>query len=97
MRLDLHPLRQIAVRDAVKVTARHTQGTQYHAAQEYIGQQSDQYAHQHGGPNQLKHQFVMLAFALIDRSEEHTSELQSLMPISYAVFCFKQKIRTHSI
>src|SRR3546814_3124997 len=27
------------------------------------------------------------------RSEEHTSELQSLMRISYAVFCLKQKIR----
>src|SRR3546814_10337575 len=25
------------------------------------------------------------------RSEEHTSELQSLMRISYAVFCFKKK------
>src|SRR3546814_7731102 len=34
-------------------------------------------------------------FALIDvglkRSEEHTSELQSLMRISYAVFCLKKK------
>src|SRR3546814_9420303 len=30
------------------------------------------------------------------RSEEHTSELQSLMRISYAVFCFKKKtITTH--
>src|SRR3546814_4994078 len=28
-----------------------------------------------------------------DRSEEHTSELQSLMRISYAVFCLKNKIR----
>src|SRR3546814_4219074 len=28
---------------------------------------------------------------LMDRSEEHTSELQSLMRISYAVFCFKKK------
>src|SRR3546814_5049688 len=28
---------------------------------------------------------------LADRSEEHTSELQSLMRISYAVFCLKQK------
>src|SRR3546814_1424278 len=28
---------------------------------------------------------------LIDRSEEHTSELQSLMRISYAVFCLKKK------
>src|SRR3546814_6400876 len=27
------------------------------------------------------------------RSEEHTSELQSLMRISYAVFCLKQKKR----
>src|SRR3546814_9164165 len=44
----------------------------------------------------------MLAFVLIKvtgvdrevvekRSEEHTSELQSLMRISYAVFCLKQK------
>src|SRR3546814_6313174 len=29
-----------------------------------------------------------------DRSEEHTSELQSLMRISYAVFCLKKKITT---
>src|SRR3546814_2968159 len=29
------------------------------------------------------------------RSEEHTSELQSLMRISYAVFCLKKKIFTH--
>src|SRR3546814_6247634 len=28
---------------------------------------------------------------IIDRSEEHTSELQSLMRISYAVFCLKKK------
>src|SRR3546814_7622865 len=31
------------------------------------------------------------AFARNFRSEEHTSELQSLMRISYAVFCLKQK------
>src|SRR3546814_2097342 len=30
------------------------------------------------------------------RSEEHTSELQSLMRISYAVFCLKKKSRTIS-
>src|SRR3546814_3345259 len=29
------------------------------------------------------------------RSEEHTSELQSLMRISYAVFCLKKKINKH--
>src|SRR3546814_4626905 len=31
--------------------------------------------------------------AISERSEEHTSELQSLMRISYAVFCLKKKIR----
>src|SRR3546814_8920899 len=31
------------------------------------------------------------------RSEEHTSELQSLMRISYAVFCLKQKKIRHSL
>src|SRR3546814_1260481 len=29
----------------------------------------------------------------VDRSEEHTSELQSLMRISYAVFCLKKKTK----
>src|SRR3546814_9031992 len=32
--------------------------------------------------------------AAVIRSEEHTSELQSLMRISYAVFCLKKKIRS---
>src|SRR3546814_8046198 len=30
------------------------------------------------------------------RSEEHTSELQSLMRISYAVFCLKKKKKKHN-
>src|SRR3546814_4571694 len=36
-------------------------------------------------PSYLFHEY------LADRSEEHTSELQSLMRISYAVFCLKKK------
>src|SRR3546814_6171798 len=39
-------------------------------------------------------------FVVIGRSEEHTSELQSLMRISYAVFCLKKQItqqKTHKI
>src|SRR3546814_3273864 len=32
----------------------------------------------------------------LKRSEEHTSELQSLMRISYAVFCLKKKKHTQS-
>src|SRR3546814_2692910 len=40
---------------------------------------------------------VPQAFLLV-RSEEHTSELQSLMRISYDVFCLKKKISyTHAI
>src|SRR3546814_9579452 len=31
---------------------------------------------------------------VVERSEEHTSELQSLMRISYAVFCLKKKNST---
>src|SRR3546814_2236763 len=34
------------------------------------------------------------AAELLGRSEEHTSELQSLMRISYAVFCLQKKKRT---
>src|SRR3546814_3407749 len=33
--------------------------------------------------------------AVPERSEEHTSELQSLMRISYAVFCLKKKKQQH--
>src|SRR3546814_9781392 len=39
----------------------------------------------HGGANEAVLQM------LTERSEEHTSELQSLMRISYAVFCLKKK------
>src|SRR3546814_2602084 len=34
---------------------------------------------------------LQVEYSLIERSEEHTSELQSLMRISYAVFCLKKK------
>src|SRR3546814_2239718 len=37
------------------------------------------------------HLIITLACRTMRRSEEHTSELQSLMRISYAVFCLKKK------
>src|SRR3546814_13264717 len=37
---------------------------------------------------------ALIIFGFIIRSEEHTSELQSLMRISYAVFCLKKKKNT---
>src|SRR3546814_5953145 len=39
----------------------------------------------------VDHQFVDRLDT--DRSEEHTSELQSLMRISYAVFCLQKKLK----
>src|SRR3546814_2640184 len=42
-----------------------------------------------GAPNAA--QGLTVPLARVGRSEEHTSELQSLMRISYAVFCLKKK------
>src|SRR3546814_2595507 len=36
---------------------------------------------------------LVVQFTTVERSEEHTSELQSLMRISYAVFCLKKKTK----
>src|SRR3546814_1934785 len=41
-----------------------------------------------------RHKFDRNAKMQLRRSEEHTSELQSLMRISYAVFCLKQTKKT---
>src|SRR3546814_3615926 len=56
----------------------------------------------HSGDGGYKHQgFHVPSFRLrqevFRRSEEHTSELQSLMRISYAVFCLKKKITNTQI
>src|SRR3546814_8602674 len=50
-------------------------------------QPAEQWKHSH---NYIHHQFTNV------RSEEHTSELQSLMRISYAVFCLKKKQKHHT-
>src|SRR3546814_10039323 len=44
-----------------------------------------------GVPSQHAGHFGRRKNSCSDRSEEHTSELQSLMRISYAVFCLKKK------
>src|SRR3546814_4124249 len=49
-----------------------------------------------GGDHQLAGQGRMVGISLGHRSEEHTSELQSLMRISYAVFCLKKKTNTNT-
>src|SRR3546814_2147092 len=47
--------------------------------------------HRTGAPARSARRAVRRDRAPAPRSEEHTSELQSLMRISYAVFCLKQK------
>src|SRR3546814_8659301 len=46
------------------------------------------------GPVQAKVVVSFYSHDFGERSEEHTSELQSLMRISYAVFCLKKKTTT---
>src|SRR3546814_982721 len=41
------------------------------------------------------HHVIVAQCGADGRSEEHTSELQSLMRISYAVFCLKKKNKTN--
>src|SRR3546814_7897174 len=43
------------------------------------------------GSGRISDAAIDRAVAALSRSEEHTSELQSLMPISYAVFCLTKK------
>src|SRR3546814_1003517 len=45
----------------------------------------------HDGPNAGVNSADLIRQLEEERSEEHTSELQSLMRISYAVFCLKKK------
>src|SRR3546814_8240077 len=48
----------------------------------------------HCGRFVARHPRLWIRLANFERSEEHTSELQSLMRISYAVFCLKKKKNT---
>src|SRR3546814_1357047 len=45
-----------------------------------------------GATGDLAHRMLFPSLYNLPRSEEHTSELQSLMRNSYAVFCMKKKI-----
>src|SRR3546814_2883505 len=53
---------------------------------------ADQRAGRHPGQPAMALRFGAIGEDIMgDRSEEHTSELQSLMRLSYAVFCLKKK------
>src|SRR3546814_1616133 len=54
----------------------------------------DNHPHTRSARASYGHGAASYCFAGPDRSEEHTSELPSLMRISYAVFCLKKKTQT---
>src|SRR3546814_10308731 len=57
-----------------------------------VGAYREAFGHRGGKARLLRREHLTHPLRLaVDRSEEHTSELQSLMRISYAVFCLKKK------
>src|SRR3546814_14560048 len=84
-------LLQQGVRDMVRMSDARMSGTSYGTCVLHISAES--YI---GGPLALVRTGDMIELNVAERrlrSEEHTSELQSLMRISYAVFCLKKKTR----
>src|SRR3546814_1393480 len=65
-------------------------GYHYQPGREVAAGSIDVHVHAVPGDHQRDGRRVVAMCALM-RSEEHTSELQSLMRISYAVFCLKKK------
>src|SRR3546814_12951354 len=71
-------LHTLSLHDALPISDAVLAASIFHYG-EYTIREAKDYLHAHGIEVRL-------------RSEEHTSELQSLMRISYAVFCLKKKI-----
>src|SRR3546814_3054116 len=56
-----------------------------------VGAMAGNYASGTGTDRHGARRVLLAAYLVMARSEEHTSELQSLMRISYAVFCLQKK------
>src|SRR3546814_6615113 len=86
------PFRSVADRPEpgrrLRRTARQREVTQWRALQRALATASSP---RKRGSSPLERRALQRAFATASRSEEHTSELQSPMRISYAVFCLKKK------
>src|SRR3546814_10331695 len=70
-------------------------GAEHHAARRLFGREARAQRKAAADAFRARHD-VGAKTILFMRSEEHTSELQSLMRISYAVFCLKKKTSTTS-
>src|SRR3546814_7245240 len=72
-----------------------TAGVHPHHASEYTAECDAEMRELHAHPEVVAvGECGLDYFRDFSRSEEHTSELQSLMRISYAVFCLKKKKKT---
>src|SRR3546814_4584487 len=63
----------------------------------FIVHGAQRHARAHVGGNEGAEQAAQRMSTVLGRSEEHTSELQSLMRISYAVFCLQKKNKSITI
>src|SRR3546814_8887705 len=61
------------------------------AQRDLVAADHDRPLDQDGGLDHRPDERLAAQVPVLQRSEEHTSELQSLMRISYAVFCLKKK------
>src|SRR3546814_6630259 len=88
----LHPPAKSRLRH-VRVFGGHAEvvrfGHQQHGFEFGNGQRQPRVCHGNAIKLSPRYKYIILNI----RSEEHTSELKSLMRISYAVFCLKKKIR----
>src|SRR3546814_3594153 len=87
---------QIRVRNRALILAA---AEEVFATQGYRGATTAAIAKKAGLPKANVHYYFGTKEALYAavRSEEHTSELQSLLRISYAVFCLKKKTKKHRL
>src|SRR3546814_8735577 len=91
--IEIHPLVRLGYRVQEKLLVtplrrgRHNRHGRAAARQLALGDQQGNFALLDAQPYAI----TVMNISQGARSEEHTSELQSLMRISYAVFCLKQK------
>src|SRR3546814_8503387 len=91
---DRHPIPQKGGEHGDDADGSHIDANRLEVSEQQLAseqQQKDLVADRAGDTEESKHTTSPCRLHGARRSEEHTSELQSLMRISYAVFCLKKK------